>query len=69
MGCDLGFIVNRVLNGIGSLTQLKIKTKWSFNESLIKLKWYPKEDLRINLKEFIFDKINGNLSLRMWISE
>ena len=34
-----GFIVKRVLNDIGSLTQLKIKTKWSFNESLIRLKW------------------------------
>ena len=36
--CDviLGFIVNSVLNDTGSLTQLKIKTKWSFNEPLIR---------------------------------
>ena len=33
----LGFIVNRVLNDTDSLTQLTIKTKWSFNESLIRL--------------------------------
>ena len=39
MECDFGFIVNRVLNDTDSLTQLKIKTKWSFNESLIRLKW------------------------------
>ena len=32
-----GFIVSGVLNNICSLTQLKIKTKWSFNESLIRL--------------------------------
>ena len=58
MECDFGFIVNRVLNDIGSLTQSKtgygnmisqvkqllilifgkIKTKWSFNASLIRLK-------------------------------
>ena len=38
MECDFGFIVNRVLNDNDSLTQLKIKTKWSFNESLIRLK-------------------------------
>ena len=35
---DFGFIVNRVLNDTDSLTQLTIKTKWSFNESLIRLK-------------------------------
>ena len=42
MECDFGFIVNRVLNDTDSLTQSKIKTKWSFNESLIRLndrKW------------------------------
>ena len=38
MECDFGFIVNRVLNDTDSLTQLTIKTKWSFNESLIRLK-------------------------------
>ena len=38
MECDFGFIVNRVLNDTDSLTQLKIKTKWGFNESLIRLK-------------------------------
>ena len=38
MECDFGFIVNRVLNDTDSLTQSKIKTKWSFNESLIRLK-------------------------------
>ena len=40
MKCDviLAFIVNRVLNDTDSLTQSKIKTKWSFNESLIRLK-------------------------------
>ena len=36
MGCDFGFIVNRVLNDTDSLTQIMIKTKWSFNESLIR---------------------------------
>ena len=30
--------MNCVLNDTDSLTQLKIKTKWSFNESLIRLK-------------------------------
>ena len=30
--------MNRVLNDTDSLTQLTIKTKWSFNESLIRLK-------------------------------
>ena len=29
--------MNRVLNDTDSLTQLTIKTKWSFNESLIRL--------------------------------
>ena len=38
MEFGFGFIVNRVLNGTDSLTQSKIKTKWSFNESLIRLK-------------------------------
>ena len=38
MECDFGFIVNRVLNETDSLTQLKIKTKCSFNEYLIRLK-------------------------------
>ena len=38
MECDFGFIVNRVLNDTDSLTQIRIKTKWSFNESLIRLK-------------------------------
>ena len=38
MECDFGFIVNRVLNDTDSFTQLAIKTKWSFNESLIRLK-------------------------------
>ena len=38
MECDFGFIVNRVLNDTDSLTQIMIKTKWSFNESLIRLK-------------------------------
>ena len=33
------------------------------------MKRHPKEDYRINLKEFILDKINGNLSLRMWFCE
>ena len=36
MECDFGFIVNRVLNDTDSLTQIMIKTKWSFNESLIR---------------------------------
>ena len=33
-----GFIVNCVIKDTDSLTQLTIKTKWSFNESLIRLK-------------------------------
>ena len=38
MEYDFGFIVNRILIDTDSLTQLAIKTKWSFNESLIRLK-------------------------------
>ena len=56
--CDFGFIVNCVLNYTDSLTQLKIKTKWSFNKSLIRLKFE-----RDNINYQIWEMIENGVSL------